>query len=245
MLPILQIGPLAIQTPGLLVLAGVWLATWLLDKEARRLGLPTAALSNMVFLGLVSGVIGARLWYALRFIDVYLQNPLGLISLNPTTLAPLEGALTGILAAILYANRKRLPFWGTLDAVTPGLAALAIALGFSRLASGDGFGTPSAVPWAIDLWGAMRHPSQIYELIAAGLIFWSVWEMRRYKLLPGFLTLLFVALSSIGRLFLEAFRGDSLIVLGSLRSAQLISLGLLLASMLLLHYRATNQPQRS
>ncbi len=153
MLPILQVGPLAIQLPGLLLLAGVYVGSSVIEKQARKLRLPVAALSNMVFIGLVAGLLGARLRYAARYLSVYMDNPLSLLSLNPTTLAPAEGVLTGLLAAIIYAQRKRLPTWDTLDTMAPGLAAFSVVLGFSHLASGDAFGAPSELPWAIELWG--------------------------------------------------------------------------------------------
>lgn len=240
MLPILQVGPLAIQLPGLLLLAGVWVGSSVIEKQARKLRLPVAALSNMVLIGLVAGLLGARVWYAIRFLDVYLDNPLSMLSLNPTTLAPAEGVLSGLLVALIYGQRKGLTLWATLDALAPGLAAFAVAYGFANLASGDAFGAPSDLPWAIELWGARRHPSQIYEILLAGLIFAAIRELGLRPPLPftGFLFLAWVALAAASRLFLEGFRGDSVIVLGTIRSAQLASLGVLLATMLAMHLRA-------
>jgi len=238
MLPVLQVGPLAIQLPGLLLLAGVWLASSVIEKQAPRLKLSSAALSNMMFLGLVVGLLSARLWYALRYLNVYLENPLSLLALNATTLAPAEGALTGMLAALIYAQRKGLPLWGTLDALAPGLASFALAAGFSHLASGDAFGAPADLPWAIELWGARRHPSQIYEILLAGGVLGVILQARLHAPFPGFLFLGWMVLAAGSRLFLEAFRGDSVIAFGTVRLAQLLSLGLLLAALLGLHLRA-------
>lgn len=235
MLPILQIGPIAIQLPGLILLAGVWLAVSLTDREAPHYRLKASVLSNMILIGLVVGIFGARLWYALRFIEVYLDNPLSLISLNPTTLAPVEGALTGLAAAAYYGYRKGLPLWPTLDALTPGLALFGIAVGFAHLASGDAFGSVTELPWAIELWGAQRHPSQVYEVILAALVFWVIWEVRHKTPVAGFLFLTWVALAALSRLILEAFRGDSVVAFESLRSAQLVSLFVLAAALMGLH----------
>ena len=238
MLPVLQVGPLAIQLPGLLLLAGVWLASSVIEKQAPRLKLSSAILSNMIFLGLVVGLVSARIGYALRYLNVYLENPLSLLALNPTTLAPAEGALSGMLAALIYARRKGLPLWGTLDALAPGLAVFSLALGFSHLASGDAFGAPADLPWAIELWGARRHPSQVYEVLLAGVVFGVILEARLRAPFPGFLFLGWMVLAAASRLSLEAFRGDSVIVLGAVRLAQLLSLGLLLAALLGMHLRA-------
>jgi phosphatidylglycerol:prolipoprotein diacylglycerol transferase len=245
MFPILQLGPLAIQLPGLFLLVGVWVAISLIEKEAPRHNLSTAALSNLILLGLVAGIVGARLWYAVRFIDVYLDNPLSLFSLNPSTLASGEGLLTGVLAAWIYAQRKGLPFWSTLDALAPGLAVFGIAVGLSHFSSGDAFGAPTSVPWAIELWGEQRHPSQIYEILLAALILFSLWRVRSWDVFPGFTFLSWVAMAAAVRLFLEAFRGDSVIILGSVRSAQVISLAILLGAMWGLHWLSIRRDDRA
>ncbi len=244
MFPILQLGPLAIQLPGLFLLIGVWVAISIIEKEASRRDLSTSTMSNLILLGLVVGIMGARLWYALRFIDVYLENPLSLFSLNPSTLASEEGILTGLLAAWIYGQRKSLPLWSTLDALAPGLAVFGIAVGFSHFSSGDAFGAPSSVPWAIELWGEQRHPSQIYELLFAALILFIIWRVRTWDTFPGFTFLSWVGMAAAARLFLEAFRGDSVIILGSVRSAQVVSLAILLGAMWGLHLLEMRQKQR-
>lgn len=243
MFPILNLGPLAIQVPGLFLIAGIWVALNLVEREAVERRLSSGEISNLVLVGLIAGIIGARVWYALRFLNVYIENPMSLFSLNPSTLASEEGMLTGVLAAIMYARWKSMPLWPTLDALTPGLAALGIALGFSHLASGDAFGAPSRLPWAIDLWGELRHPSQIYEIMAAILILWLVWRMKRWDTFKGFLFLSWLGLVAVGRLILESTRGDSVIVFGSLRSAQVVSLGVLLLAMMGLHILGRKQKE--
>lgn len=247
MLPILQVGPLAIQMPGLFLLAGVWVAVSLTDREAPRHSLKAPVLSNVILIGLVVGILSARLWYVMRFLEVYLDSPVSVLSLNPSTLAPLEGALTGLFTAVYYGYRKGLPLWPTLDAMTPGLAAVGIAVGFSHIASGDAFGAETTLPWAIELWGAQRHPTQIYEVLAAGIIFWLIWKNRRQVPASGFLFLAWVALSALSRLAIEAFRGDSVIAFGSLRTAQLASvmvLAMVLAGMHFLVRPQAPDPRR-
>lgn len=241
MLPILQIGPVAVQMPGLILLAGVWVAVSLTDREAPRYSLKASTISNMILIGLVVGILSARIRYAIRFFDVYLENPLSVFSLNPTTLAPVEGALTGLAVAAYYGYRKGLPLWPTLDAMTPGLAAFGIALGFAHLASGDAFGAETTAPWAIELWGAPRHPTQIYEVMTAAIIFWAIWELRRKLPASGLLFLTWIALSALSRLIIEAFRGDSIIALGSVRSAQVVSVAILLLALIGMHLLVRRQ----
>jgi phosphatidylglycerol:prolipoprotein diacylglycerol transferase len=235
MLPILQVGPLAVQLPGLILLVGVWVGMMRLDRDAARNGIPPAALNNLVFIALVAGLIGARLGYALRFWEIYLQDPLGLVSLNPSTLSLDAGLLVGFLAALIYGQRKQMPLWPTLDALVPSLAIFSIAFGFSHLSSGDAFGRVTDVPWAIELWGASRQPTQVYEIALDFLILGCVLWAGKAKLAAGSTFTLWVALTALVRLLVEPLRGDSVIILSDIRQAQLVSLLALLAALLILH----------
>jgi len=229
MLPYLQLGPLLLQLPGLALLAGVWFLISLAERDAKKLKLSADAVTNVVFVALIGGIIGARLAYALRYFSAYLDKPLSLFSLNPQTLAAPEGAVIGLLAAVVFAQRKNLTLRSTLDALTRGLAAFMIAVGVAHILSGDAFGAPTTLPWAIDLWGAARHPTQIYETILAIGVLGALW--RKIPSGDGTLFLQLVAFSAGARLFLETFRGDSAIWWGGVRAAQGISLLVLLLAL--------------
>ena len=236
MFPVLQIGSLAIAVPGLALLIGVWVALELAEREAARLTLNPDAVYRLAFGALVAGLIGARLAYVARYLSVYASDPLGIFSLNAATLAPVEGALIGVTTAFVYGARRQLPLRATLDALAPALAALAVAVAVAHAASGDAFGAPAQLPWSVFLWGEYRHPSQFYELIAALAALGLVWLVRARGLIPGFNFLLVVALSAAARIFLEAFRGDSLLIIGGWRAAQVVGLMVLAACLAAMRY---------
>ena len=231
MYPYLRFGPFLLQLPLLALLAGVWIGSSLAEKEAARLKLPSGVVSNLIFVGIIAGIVGARLAYAARYLQVYLENPLSLFSLNLNTLAGLDGLLIGVLVATLYGWRKKLPLRPTLDALAPGLAAFMVALGISHFLSGDAFGAPADLPWSIYLWSEYRHPSQVYETLLALGIFFAIYKKPLGQSGTGINFWLFVALSSAARIILEAFRGDSVTWPGGFRVAQVVSLIVLLGSM--------------
>jgi prolipoprotein diacylglyceryl transferase len=243
MYPILQIGPLAIQLPGLLLLAGLWIGTQLAERGTARNKLDPLWISNMIFNALAAGVIGARLGYALKYLDLYLSEPLNLLALNLNTLSTMEGIAVGLIAAMIYAQRKGLSLLPTIDTLTPGLSVFAIFVALAHLSSGDAFGAPTTVPWSIEIWGADRHPTQIYELLIAMGITLVILQIRKARFFSGFSFTLFVALSAISRLFLEGFRGDSLIVFGSIRGAQLISFVVMIFALIALRVLARNNKE--
>ena len=225
MLPVLELGPLVIPLPGILWLLGLWLGLSLSERYSDRFGISKVYLYNLVFISLIAGLIGARLSYVLRYPNEFFTSPFSLISPNPDLLDPWGGVLAALAAGLIYGQRKHLPLWGTLDALVPLLAVLAVASGLSHLASGAAFGLPTRLPWGIEIWGARRHPSQIYETLAATTILIILWP-RRPLIRPkesGIYFLSFVALSAGARLLMEAFRGDSELLAGGFRLEQVLA----------------------
>lgn len=245
MMPVLQLGPLAIQLPGLLLLLGVWVGSLSLDREAARRGLSADRLSKLVFFTLIFGLVSARLGYVLRYASAYATDPLGVISLSPRSLSATEGIVGAVLFAWIYGRRMGLPLWPALDALTPMFAVFGVFLALAHIASGDAFGAPAEVPWAIELWGAARHPSQAYELIAALAILGAVLWLRSRSLFPGAVFLQWVSFTAGAHVLLEAWRGDSVIILGSLRAAQVSGLVILLAALAGLHVLASGDLRRT
>ena len=240
MFPFIRLGPFLLQLPGLALLVGIWIGSSLAEKEAARLKLNVAAVYNLIFFGLVAGIVGARLAYAARYLSAYLANPLGLLALTPATLSPNAGLVTGLAVAALFGWRKKLPLRPTLDALAPGLAAFMVALGVAHLMSGDAFGAPAQLPWSIYLWDDYRHPSQIYETIAALVVFAVAWKRPLGQPGDGINFLLVVALSAAARVWLEALRGDSVIWPGGFRAAQVVGVVVLAAALWLM--KAWAQP---
>jgi prolipoprotein diacylglyceryltransferase len=224
MLPVLQIGPLALPTAPLLLLASFWLGLELAERQARFFGADPSALYNATFMALVAGILGARLGYAARAPEAFLQSPLSLLALTPQMLDPLFGIAAASLAALVYIRIKKIALWPVLDAAVSLLAVLGVALGLAHFASGEAFGAPAELPWAIELWGARRHPAQVYETLAALLVAAAVWPRdpagRPWRARPGLRFWVFVALSAGARLLLESFRGDSALWLNTFRAAQ-------------------------
>jgi len=234
MFPYLRLGPFLLQLPGLALLGGVWIGSSLSEKEAARLKLNAAIVYNLIFYGLIAGILGARLAYAARYLNTYLANPLSLLALTPATLYPNAGLAIGLATAALYGRRKQLPLRPTLDALAPALAALMAALGLAHFLSGDAFGAPTSLPWAIHLWDDYRHPSQVYEILAALAVFGVAWKGPLGQSGEGSNFASVVALSAAARIFLEAFRGDSVIWPGGFRAAQVVGLIVLAASLWLM-----------
>lgn len=222
MFPILQVGPLALQVPGLILLLGLWLGLSMSEKYAGKHDVHPELLYNLVFAALLAGIFGARLTFAGRFPGAFSGSPISLISLNPGLLDPVGGLVFAGIGALIYGQRKKLPFWPVLDALVPLFASLSIAIAFANLSSGKGFGAITSMPWGIELWGAVRHPSQVYEAAAGLFTLVFLWPLitRTSRRPAGYVFLLFLVLIAGIKLFLEGFRGDSLTLANGIRTIQ-------------------------
>jgi phosphatidylglycerol:prolipoprotein diacylglycerol transferase len=216
----------------ILIVAAMWLGLALAEKRTERYGVSKDTLNNITFYSLFGYIIGGRILFALSNLFAFSQSPLSIFSPNPDLFDPTAGLVVAVLLSFIYGQRQKLQLWGTLDAMTPIFATLAIGLSLAHLAAGTAFGSPTTLPWGINLWNATRHPTQIYELIAVLVIFGVLW-FRKTDSHPGMLFLNFTTLTSGARLFLEAFRGDSTLVLGEFRLAQITAWGILLAALLM------------
>lgn len=238
MFPVLRIGPAAIQSAGLLLVLGFFFGLSLSERFTRKLGENPDGLTNLILIAALAGLLAARLFFVVEHIALFQKNLAGLISVDPSLLDPWGGITGAAIAILIYGQRKHLEFWAALDRLTPFLAIMAVGIGLAHIASGQAFGAPISLPWAIELWGVKRQPSQFYETAGALVVLLLLWRQFGAIGVPGMLFLKFAALTSGMLVFLSAFRGDSTLVLGTFRQDQLLALGVLGFALLLLEIRA-------
>lgn len=237
----LQIGPLAIRWYGLLIATAVLLGTSLAHREAIRRGEDPDQLLNVIVLGVMSALVGARLYYVLFNWGYYGPRPSKILAVWEGGLAIHGGILGGIFATALYTLRKKLPMLIYMDIMAPCLV-LGQAIGrWGNFFNQEAFGIPTNLPWKLYIEPYHRpahlaayeffHPTFLYESLWNLVVFLVLYVLLRRRLAqtPGALTLCYLGLYSLGRFFVEGLRIDSL-MLGPLRAAQVVSLSLMAAS---------------
>lgn len=233
MFPYLRLGPFLLQLPLLALFIGLWVGLIFVEREFARLNLNKEKINNLVFYGLIGGIVSARLAYAAQYASIYISNPFSLLSLNTNTFLPGAGLVFGTLIAIGYGYRQRLPLRNTLDALAPGLAFFMIMIGVSHLLSGNAYGATTQVPWAVYLWSDYRQPTQLYEIFLGLVIFTVIFARVIPASAPGLRFVQLVALTASAHLFIEGFRGDSDILYDGYRTAQVASLIILIVCLYL------------
>lgn len=85
--------------------------------------------------------------------------------------------------------------------------------------------------------GIMYYPTFLYESMWDLLVLVFLLILRRRNPLKGVVFLSYLIAYSIGRFFIEGLRTDSLYIIGNLRTAQVISIVLILVAVILIIYR--------
>jgi phosphatidylglycerol:prolipoprotein diacylglycerol transferase len=246
MLPMLQIGPLNLQTPALVLLLAVWLGNILVERNLPTNSFLKNPLSDALLWSLVGAMVFARLGYSLAAPSTLMMNPLTIFSLNTYQLDLRSGVLGFFLALLIFAARKNLKIPELLDALAPFFLLIQIGLSLSTFLSGGVYGSTLSLPWAIYIGGAFRHPIQIYEVLLLGIpgLFFLRYQHRHnffHNPGTGFLTM--IAVSALVHVIVIPFRGDSGITFFATFRLEQVAAWLLLTTCLLIMRKMTNPVQ--
>jgi prolipoprotein diacylglyceryl transferase len=233
---IVDAGPFHLRWYGLLLAIGVVLAAYLAGREFRRRGISEEHVFPIAIWTVPLGLVGARLYHVVtdwsRFSDHLTLIP----QIWSGGLGIYGAILGGALGAWIAGRRVGFPLGTLLDCIVPGVAA-AQALGrFGNYFNQELFGGPTSLPWGLEIDPANRpaqyasnatfHPTFLYE---------SLWDLlvcvtlilvarRAWRRLPGgSLLLLYLALYSFGRFWVEGLRIDTAHHLGPLRLNQVVA----------------------
>jgi len=229
--PEIHLGPLTLQSFGLMMGLGFVVAGVFASKYLRELGRPADWAYEMIFAALVGGIVGARLWSVIENWDEASDDILGSL-FSGSGLVWYGGALGGAVAVLGWAKWR-----GVLDLRTLDVAAVPLTAGYAigrigcQLAGDGDYGKAWDGPWAMAYpEGTVPttdevHPTPVYETLSMGLIAWFLWS-RRHRYPPGGLFALYLVLAGAERFLVEFVRRNEAVVAG-LTTPQLLSLAMM------------------
>lgn len=247
------VGPIGIRSAVIVVIAAVFAATWLAARRLRRHGLPPALAYDFVTPALVSGLAGARLWYALTFDPAwYLAGPVELLAIWRGGFAEEGGFLGALGAAVWWCRGRGISFRAFADAAAPAVALGQTIARIAALLGGAGYGTPTTLPWAITFsdsnglapLGIPLHPTQVYEALA-GLLLTGLLLVAQRWTRSGELFLLLLTGLALERGVFDLVRGDAIWITGWLTSGQAVGIAVFLVASTLLVRRHREVSQAS
>lgn len=217
---------------GTAILLGFVIAT----AEAKRTGQDPENYLDMGMIGVVFGIIGARLYYVIFSWDMYKDNLLEILNIREGGLAIYGGVIAAVLTVIIAAKIKHLSAPQIFDTI-----ALALLNGqmlgrwgnfFNREAFGEYTDSLFAMRLPIDavrssdVTEQMRmhiqsiggveyiqvHPTFLYESLWCCALLIILFVYRKHKKYEGELFLLYMFGYGLGRVWIEGLRTDQLIL---------------------------------
>jgi phosphatidylglycerol:prolipoprotein diacylglycerol transferase len=246
MKPVLfQFGNLRIFSYGLFMALGILAATIWMVQQVKKEGKSPEFVFDSVLIGVLSGIIGARLFFVFLYDPgYYLSNPLQILNLQQGGLAFYGGFVFGLATILIYLYRAHIPVLSFLDLAAPATALGYAIARFGRFMNGCCYGKPTTVAWGVVfpvIDGLKRHPTQLYSVIAGFLIFiLLVWITRRGVCFRGQAFCLFLIFYGISRSVIELFRENTQLSGGAIE-ASLAALGLAVVGGLLYYYLFTRK----
>src|SRR3954469_8818741 len=233
MYPELHIGPLTLQTFGLMFALAFLAAGALIAKRLREIGKPVDWAYEIGFAALIGGIVGSRIYFIVQNYSSVKSDLIGNL-FSGSGLVWYGGAIGGALAVLAWAWYRDFLRLTLLDLVAPALA-LGYAIGRCGCQlSGDGdYGKPWDGPWAMAYPDGTVpttptvHPTPIYETLAMGIGAFILWQLRdRFR--TGVLFAIYLVYAGTERFLVEFLRRNDSVALG-LTAAQLESLAMAIA----------------
>ena len=231
MYPEIHLGPVTLQSFGLMFALAFLAAGALVGKRLSELGRPVDWAYEMSFAALAGGIVGSRVYFVVQNYDSVKNDLLGNL-FSGSGLVWYGGVIGGAIGVLLWAWYRDFLGLVLLDVAAP---ALAIGYAIGRCGcqlSGDGdYGKAWDGPWAMSYpdgtvpTDQTVHPTPIYETLAMGLGAWILWQLRdRFR--AGVLFAIYLVYAGTERFLVEFLRRNSEAALG-LTAAQLESLAIM------------------
>ena len=257
------VGPLEVTGFGLAMFLAFVVAQHIAQVETARRGYDPVPVGDLIFAAVIGGLLGAKLYYVVLSGDIHtLFERAGFVFWG--------GLIGGIIAVISMARYKGLSIPRVADVGGPAVMA-AYAVGRTGCwAVGDDYGRPwngflavafpnGAPPSTVGIMSRMFHvqfpatmppetvvgvhPTQLYEVTLATLLFIVLWRLRDHRHAEGWLFGVYCVMAGVERFIIEFFRAkDDRFFLGAFTTAQVIAVLFMLVGALILWRRWTPRP---
>lgn len=218
---------------SVLVVLGMVLALLHCSREEKRLGLRQDTVIDLALRVIPCGIIGARLYYVAFSWETFAGHPLSILRVWEGGLAVYGGIIGGLLAAVVFSRRRKIPLAQLTDMIVPGLA-LAQAIGrWGNYFNMEAYGAViTDTAWQFFPAGVLIPESGGMVWHMATFFYESVWDFAVFLALMRLrtrthrrfdLSCWYLLLYGAGRFVIEGLRTDSLMAFGGLRASQLLS----------------------
>lgn len=230
-----NIGNFEIRWYGILIVLGIFIGMFIAYYNSKKLNLDFEKIIDVFLVAFPCAIVGARAYYVFFEFDNFKNNIWSVFNLRTGGLAIHGGLIGALIGTIIYCKFKKIEMMKYLDVVAPSLI-LAQAIGrWGNFMNGEAHGDvvsyefiskfPEFIQKGMYLDGHYYNPTFLYESMWNLIIFLILMIILHKKKSNenGVVIASYAVLYSVGRLFIESLRTDSLMI-GNIRIAQFMSI---------------------
>ena len=227
----LKIDPVAFTLPligevrwyGIIIGLGIILAFIYCSHIAKKEGISSDTIADLLIYALPVSVICARTYYVVFSWDQYKDNLADVFKIWEGGIA-IYGAIIGaIITGIVFCRVKKLETLKIFDICCLGLMIGQLVGRWGNFVNAEAFGGYCKYFWGMSINGGRTvHPTFLYESLwnLAGLVILSLLHKR--KPFNGYTFHCYLMWYGLGRFFIEGMRADSLYI-GGYRISQIVA----------------------
>ena len=223
---------------GIIIGTAILLGFWIAAREAKRTGQNPENYLDMGIIGVIAGIVGARLYYVIFSCDMYKDNLLDIFNLREGGLAIYGGVIAAVISVLVLAKVKHLSAPQIFDTIAMALLNGQMLGRWGNFFNREAFGgytdslfamrLPLDAVRSSDVTEQMRrhieridgvsyiqvHPTFLYESLWCMVLLIILFAYRKHKKYEGELFLMYLFGYGLGRFWIEGLRTDQLLLPG-------------------------------
>lgn len=223
---------------GIIIGTAILLGFWIAAREAKRTGQNPENYLDMGIIGVIAGIVGARLYYVIFSWDMYKDNLLDIFNLREGGLAIYGGVIAAVISVLVLAKVKHLSAPQIFDTIAMALLNGQMLGRWGNFFNREAFGgytdslfamrLPLDAVRSSDVTEQMRrhieridgvsyiqvHPTFLYESLWCMVLLIILFVYRKHKKYEGELFLMYLFGYGLGRFWIEGLRTDQLLLPG-------------------------------
>ena len=224
----IDIGPMQIYLYGIIIAAGLLLATFYGMRRCKEFGLTQDDILNGVLCIVPVAIIFARAYYCIFSWQEYAADPASVFYIWNGGLAIYGGVIGAVLGIIAYCYFRKIKIGAILDLVMLGFLIGQSIGRWGNFFNREAYGAVTESFFRMGLFNAYSnsytyyHPTFLYESVWNAVGFVLLHFLSKKRKYDGQIALGYVAWYGLGRTFIEGLRMDSL-YMGPFRVSQLLA----------------------
>ncbi len=238
-----SLGSFDVYWYGIIIATGFLAALVYCFSRAKEYKINTDPMIDIILLGTIGGILGARAYYVLTSLERY-DSFADMIDIRDGGLAIYGGLIGACVFGYLACRWRKVSFVSMLDLVAP-CFLIGQAVGrWGNFMNQEAFGSNTTLPWGMFSNGTYTHLSSVQDTLAQQgimvdpslpvhpcFLYESLWCVLGFVLLHflsqkqrfnGRTILHYIIWYGFGRFFIEGVRTDSLMI-GSFRISQIVA----------------------